>query len=148
MQLILVVFYLTTSHFLSHWKQTSLLFQIVSQCLLICCGVLIGQESHLLVLRSIAQWSLCISPPYHLKSCNAHCPPVLLIVLYLIPGSHLISTLLTCALACFPTRSVSTTRRRLVGWTQSVNRLKESLMFWYKIWEESGCPSSGILWKM
>ena len=60
-------------------------------------------------------------------------------------GSHLITTLLTCALACFPTRSASITRRRLVGWTQSVNRLKESSMFWYKIWEESDCPSSGVL---
>ena len=59
------------------------------------------------------------------------------IVLYWIPMALISSlyTLLTCALACFPTRSVSTTRRRLVGWTQSVN---ESSMFWYKIWEGSG----------
>ena len=99
----------------------------------------IGRESHHLVLISIAQWSLCISPPYHLKSWNAHRTVLDTF------GSHLITTLLTCAPACFPTHSVSTTRRRLVGWTQSVNRLKESSMFWYKIWEESGCPSSGVL---
>ena len=40
-------------------------------------------------------------------------------------GSHLVSTLLSCAHECFPTRS-SSTHRRLVGWNQSLSRLKES----------------------
>ena len=60
-------------------------------------------------------------------------------------GMHLVSTLLTCALDCFPTRSVSATRKGLVGWSQSVSRLRDSSVFWYKVWEEAGCPSSGVL---
>ena len=58
-------------------------------------------------------------------------------------GTH-VSTLLSCAHECFPTRSTSS-RRRLVGWNQSISRLKESSVFWYKIWVEAGCPSSGVL---
>ena len=49
-------------------------------------------------------------------------------------GSHLISTLLSCAYECFPTRS-----------NQSFSRLKESSLFWHKIWKEAGYPSSGVL---
>ena len=60
-------------------------------------------------------------------------------------GSHLVSTLLSSALECFPTRPISTSHRRLVGWNQSVTRLKQSSVFWYKIWEEAGCPCSGVL---
>ena len=59
-------------------------------------------------------------------------------------GSHLISTLLSCAHECFPTRS-SSTHRRLVGWNQSFSRLKKSSLFWHKIWKEAGYPSSGVL---
>ena len=54
-------------------------------------------------------------------------------------GSHLVSTLLSCAHECFPTHS-SFTHRRLVGWNQSSSRLEESSLFWHKI-----CPSSGVL---
>ena len=59
-------------------------------------------------------------------------------------GTHVVSTLLSCAHECFPTRSTSSCRR-LVGWNQSISRLKESSVFWYKIWVEAGCPSSGVL---
>ena len=78
----------------------------------------------------IAQ-SLCLSPPYHLKSWNAHCPAVLLIG-YLGLSSHLY-----LAHVC----SRSYIEDLLVGLSQSI----ESAMFWYKIWEESGCPLSGVL---
>ena len=44
-------------------------------------------------------------------------------------GSHLVSTLLSSALECFPTRPFSTSHRRLVGWNQSVTRLKQSSVF-------------------
>ena len=60
-------------------------------------------------------------------------------------GSQLISTLLSSALDCFSTCSVSKSHRRLVGWSHSVTRLKQSSAFWYKIWVEAGCPSSGVL---
>ena len=53
-------------------------------------------------------------------------------------GSHLVSS----ALECF---QLSTSHKRLVGWNQSVTRLKQSSVFWYKIWEEAGCPCSGVL---
>ena len=59
-------------------------------------------------------------------------------------GSHLVSTLLSCAYECFPTRS-SSTHRRLVGWNQFLSRFKESSLFWHKIWKEAGYPSSGVL---
>ena len=60
-------------------------------------------------------------------------------------GLHLVSTLLTCANDCFPTRSVSSTRRNLDGWSHSVGSLRDASVFWYKVWEETGCPSSGVL---
>ena len=59
-------------------------------------------------------------------------------------GTHVVSTLISCAHECFPTRSTSS-RRRLVGWNQSISRLKESSVFWYKVWVEVGCPSFGGL---
>ena len=59
-------------------------------------------------------------------------------------GSHLLSTLLSSALERFPTRSISTSHRRLVGWNQSVARLKQSSVFWYRIWEEAAAHIQGF----
>ena len=63
-------------------------------------------------------------------------------------GSQLASILLSSAFVCFPTRSVSKSHRRLVGWSHSVTRLKQSSAFWYKIWLEASCPSSEVLSQM
>ena len=62
-------------------------------------------------------------------------------------ADHLVSTLLTCALDSFPTRSVSSSRR-LVGWNRSLSKLKNATNFWYKIWEEAGCPNAGVLFQI
>ena len=62
-------------------------------------------------------------------------------------SDHLVSTLITCALDSFPTRSVSSSRR-LVGWNRSLSKLKNATNFWYKIWEEAGCPNAGVLFQI
>ena len=78
----------------------------------------------------------CISP-----GCTLHCDTL---DLY---ADHLVSTLLTCALDSFPTRSVSSSRR-LVGWNRSLSKHKNATNFWYKIWEEAGCPYAGALFQI
>ena len=78
----------------------------------------------------------CISP-----GCTLHCDTL---DLY---ADHLVSTLLTCALDSFPTRSVSSSRR-LVGWNRSLSKHKNATNFWYKIWEEAGCPNAGVLFQI
>ena len=75
----------------------------------------------------------CISP-----DCTLHCGTL---DLY---ADHLVSTLLTCALDSFPTRSV-TSSRRLVGWNRSLSKLKNATNFSYKIWEEAGFPIHSTL---
>ena len=57
---------------------------------------------------------------------------------------HLVSTLLKCAYQCFPTYT-NTSNQKLVGWNDGAGKLKETTNFWHKVWEEAGCPSSGVL---
>ena len=78
----------------------------------------------------------CIIP-----GCTLHCDTL---DLY---ADHLVSTLITCALDSFPTRSVSSSRR-LVGWNRSLSKLKNATNFSYKIWEEAGFPNAGVLFQI
>ena len=32
-----------------------------------------------------------------------------------------------------------------VGWNDSTGKLKKASVFWHKVWEEAGCPTSGVL---
>jgi hypothetical protein len=57
---------------------------------------------------------------------------------------HLIATLVNCARHCFPCHS-SPSFRLLVGWNDGSAKLKEGANFWYKVWEQAGCPASGAL---
>ena len=38
--------------------------------------------------------------------------------------------------------------RKLVGWNSCARYLKEATNFWHKVWDEAGCPSSGVLFKI
>ena len=37
---------------------------------------------------------------------------------------------------------------RLVGWKDAACGLRESANFWHRIWSDSGCPSSGVLFQI
>ena len=62
-------------------------------------------------------------------------------------AQDLVFCLLDCASKCFPTYTV-TSARRLVGWKDSAGLLKKTANFWYKVWEEAGCPTSGVLFQI
>ena len=38
--------------------------------------------------------------------------------------------------------------KRLVGWNDSACLFKKTVNLWYKIWEEAGCPKSGVLFQI
>ena len=46
----------------------------------------------------------------------------------------------------YPSRSAST-HRKLAGWSKKTQVLKRAYNFWYKVWSEAGCPSSGVLFE-
>ena len=59
---------------------------------------------------------------------------------------NFLSTLLDCARQCFPQHSSSP--RRLVCWNDtSCSKLKQTANFWYRLWEDAGHPSSGVLFR-
>ena len=58
-------------------------------------------------------------------------------------ADHIMNTLLDCALRCLPCRTISP--RKIVGWNDSTGKLKKASVFWHKVWEEAGCPTSGVL---
>ena len=37
---------------------------------------------------------------------------------------------------------------RLVGWKDAACGLRESANFWHRIWSDSGCPSSGVIFQI
>ena len=43
------------------------------------------------------------------------------------------------AQCCIP----KTRRKRVAGWTDQVARCKERSLFWYRLWQQSGCPTDG-----
>ena len=56
---------------------------------------------------------------------------------------HISSTLLCCASRSFPCFTPSS--KRIVGWNDNARKYKNDSCFWYKVWEEAGCPVSGVL---
>ena len=62
-------------------------------------------------------------------------------------SQYLVFTLLTCSFQCFPTFS-SSSSRKLAGWTDSTTNLKKTANFWHKLWNDAGCPSSGVLFQL
>ena len=55
----------------------------------------------------------------------------------------LMNILLDCAHG-----SISSTPRRLAGWNDGPSELRRETNFWHKVWEEAGCPSSGVLFNV
>ena len=60
-------------------------------------------------------------------------------------AQDLVSSLLDCTSNCFPT---FTSTRRLMGWKYSACFFKKTANLWYEIWEEAGCPTSGVLFQI
>ena len=58
-------------------------------------------------------------------------------------ADHIMNTFLDCALRCLPCRTISP--RKIVGWNNPTWKLKKASVFWHKVWEEAGCPTSGVL---
>ena len=44
--------------------------------------------------------------------------------------------------------SISSTPRRLAGWNNGPSELRRETNFWYKVWDEAECPSSGVLFNI
>ena len=64
-------------------------------------------------------------------------------------SQHLVSTVLECASQCIPMhKSTPGAVRNLTGWNHGADKLKEATRFWHKVWEEAGCPSSGVLFNV
>ena len=53
------------------------------------------------------------------------------------------STMLHCASYCIPCKRPSF--KRVPGWKDSTEQLRRASIFWHRVWEEAGCPSSGVL---
>ena len=62
-------------------------------------------------------------------------------------AQHLVYTLLKCAYQCFPTYT-NTSYQKLVGLNDGAGKRKKASNFWHKVWEEAGCPSSGVLFNI
>ena len=60
---------------------------------------------------------------------------------------HLVTSLVSCANYCIPSRSTSNTHK-LVDWKDGVQSLKQATNFWYKVWKEAGYPTSGVLFQI
>ena len=71
---------------------------------------------------------------------------VLTLIAFNIIDSYALNFISNCAVQCFPTYKPSS--RRLAGWKVSAGNLKHSANFWYRIWNEAGCPSSGVLFQI
>ena len=58
-------------------------------------------------------------------------------------SEHIMSTMLHCASCCFPCKRPSF--KSVPGWNDSTGQLSRASIFWHRVWEEAGCPSSGVL---
>ena len=58
-------------------------------------------------------------------------------------SEYIMSTMLHCASYCFPCKKPSF--KRVPGWKDSAGQLRRASIFWHRVWEEAGCPSSGVL---
>ena len=64
-------------------------------------------------------------------------------------ASHLISTLLECGLQSIPCNTIDPLPANIfVGWKDHVDKLKGETNFWHRVWVESGCTSSGVLFQI
>ena len=60
--------------------------------------------------------------------------------------NQFLSSLSSSASLCLPQKSK---RRKVVpGWNDHVQQHKNSAVFWNKLWNDAGCPSSGILFDL
>ena len=57
-------------------------------------------------------------------------------------ADHVVSVLLNCAVACFPSRISSS--KNVVGWNDCASKLRKDSIFWQRLWEEACCPCSGV----
>ena len=56
--------------------------------------------------------------------------------------NDIVNACITAAMKSLPKRRRG---KRVAGWTEQVQSLKDKSIFWTRIWVENGCPSSGIL---
>ena len=68
---------------------------------------------------------------------------LLMLVCWMIILNIIMSTMLRCAPYCFPCKRSSF--KRVPGWKDSAGQLRRASNFWHRVWEEAGCPSSGVL---
>ena len=63
-------------------------------------------------------------------------------------AENLTTCLLNCAFECLPSSS-SSTPRSLAAWNDAdgPSKLKDDANFWFRVWEQAGCPSSGVLYE-
>ena len=76
--------------------------------------------------------------------CNPHCNSHYQLLDSLC--SQLLECLLTASSICLP--KVKKRRHLLAGWNASARSLKQSAAFWHKLWCDSGCPTSGVLFQI
>ena len=62
-------------------------------------------------------------------------------------AQEVISIILSCSSHCIPSRA-TTASRRLIGWNDRANKLKNESKFWYRVWVEAGYPISGVLFQI
>ena len=62
-------------------------------------------------------------------------------------AQQLVSTLLDCALRCFPCK-ISSSSHHLAGWNDNCRKQKDDANFWFTVWEEAGCPRSEALFNI
>ena len=69
---------------------------------------------------------------------------LLMLVCWMITLNIIImSTMLHCASYYFPCKKPSF--KRVPRWKDSAGQLRRALIFWHRVWEDAGCPSSGVL---
>ena len=61
-------------------------------------------------------------------------------------ADHVDSVLLNCAVACFPSRISFS--KNVVCWKDCASKLRKDSILWQRVWEEAGCPCSGVLSKI
>ena len=62
-------------------------------------------------------------------------------------AQHLVNVLLHCSHHCCPCHT-SSPSHKLIGWKDGSSKLKEDANFWYRVWDQAGCPSAGILFTL
>lgn len=98
--------------------------------------------SHVAMYQDLVSRKLSALPIELLSCCYPNCiAHIHLLDKY---AEHMVATLLNCASCCFPLRKCSVPKR-VAGWNDKAKDLKASSNFWHKVWEEAGCPTTGVL---